>query len=261
MDADAMMPVFAMEEPVPARTIIRPAICAMAGGVLMVSDKVEAYRDDRNIEGMKRSAPVLFTVPGQLYSCGRRPVQWWLQEIDRPFDHWYVLARFQWGEREKDKHVYRFKGLPPQEVKFADLGLPAEREYLVFEFWTQKFLGKAKGSFTAPAMDQNTGMQVFAIREARAYPWIISTSRHISQGGVDLLDVRWNDHDKTLAGRSSVVKGDPYLITIYLPERFRFMAAEADGEKVEMEKAGHSVTVRMIPSETKTVNWRIAFVK
>ncbi len=261
MDADAMMPVFAMEEPVPARTIIRPAICAMAGGVLMVSDKVEVYQDDRNIEGMKRSAPVLFTVPGQLYSCGRRAVQWWLQEIDRPFDHWYVLARFQWGQKEKNKHVYHFKGLPPVEVKFADLGIPAERRYLVFEFWTQTFLGKAKGSFTAPAMDDNTGMQVFAIREARDHPWIISTSRHISQGGVDLLDLRWDDGNRILSGSSSVVKGDPYVMTIYLPEGFRLVSAEADGEKLEMENTGHLGTVRMIPSATKTVNWRIAFVK
>ncbi|MHC4096171.1 MAG: alpha-galactosidase, partial [Planctomycetota bacterium] len=167
MDTDAMMPVFGTEAPVPARTIIRPAICAMAGGVLMLSDKLEVYQDDRNIEGAKRSAPILFTVPGQLYSCERRPVPWWLQEIDRPFDRWFVLARIQWGRKEKDKHVYHFKGEPQQEVKFADLGLSQNRQYLVFEFWNQKFLGKFKGSFTAPAMDENTGMDVFAIREAR----------------------------------------------------------------------------------------------
>ena len=170
MDTDAMMPVFGTKEPVPARTVIRPAICAMAGGVLMLSDKVEVYQDDRNIEGMKRSAPVLFTVPGQLYSCGRNTVPWWLQEIDRPFDHWSVLARIQWGEKRETEWVFDFKGVPQQEVKFADLGLHDDREYLVFEFWTQKFLGKFKGSFTAPAMDENNGMQVFAIREAREHP-------------------------------------------------------------------------------------------
>ncbi len=261
MDTDAMMPVFAMEAPVPARTIIRPAICAMAGGALMLSDKLEVYQDDRNIEGMKRSAPVLFTVPGQLYSCQRRPVEWWLQEIDRPFDHWSVLARIQWGEKENDKHVYHFKGAPQQEVKFADLGLPADREYLVYEFWNQKFLGKFKGSFTAGAMDENTGMDVFAIREARAHPWIISTSRHISQGGVDLLDVRWNDRSKTLSGSSSVVKGDPYIMTIHLPEGFRLTTAQADGDKAETHNAGQSGTVVIVPSATKTLNWKIAFAR
>jgi len=57
MDTDAEMAVFGLDSPVPARSIIRPAICTMAGGVLMLSDKLEVYQDDRNIEGMKRSAP------------------------------------------------------------------------------------------------------------------------------------------------------------------------------------------------------------
>jgi len=233
----------------------------MAGGVLMVSDKVEVYKDDRNLEGMKRSAPVLFTVPGQLYDCGRRTVPWWLQEIDRPFDHWSVLARFQWGEKEKDKHVYHFKGAPQQEVKFADVGLPADREYLVFEFWDQKYLGKFTGSFTAPAMDNNTGMDVFAIREARPHPWVLSTTRHISQGGVSLLDERWDSGGNILSGKSAVVVGDPYVMTIHLPEGFRLKAAEADSEKVETENLTHTATVRITPSATRTVNWKITFAK
>jgi len=261
MDEDAQMPVFATEAPVPARTIIRPAICAMAGGVLMVSDKVEVYQDDRNLEGMKRSAPVLFTVPGQLYDCGRRTVPWWLQEIDRPFDHWSVLARIQWGEKEKDKHVYHFKGAPQQEVKFADLGLPADREYLVFEFWNQKYLGKFKGSFTAPEMDKNTGMDVFAIREARPHPWVLSTTRHISQGGVSLLDEQWDRRRNILSGRSAVVIGDPYVMTIHLPEGYRLKTAEVSGEKVETKNLPPTATVRITPATSKTVDWKIKFDK
>ena len=261
MDEDAMMAVFATEAPVPVRTIVRPAICAMAGGVLMVSDKVEVYKDDRNIEGMKRSAPVLFTVPGQLYDCGRRTVPWWLQEIDRPFDHWSVLARFQWGEKEKDKHVYHLKGAPQQEVKFADLGLPADREYLVCEFWNQTYLGKFTGSFTAPAMDNNTGMDVFAIREARPHPWVISTTRHISQGGVSLLDEKWDSRRNILSGRSAVVGGDPYVMTIHLPEGYRLQTAEVGGEKVETKNLPRTATVRITPAASKTVDWEIKFAK
>jgi len=261
MDADAEMAVFATEAPVPARTIIRPAICAMSGTVLMVSDKAEVYEKDANIEGMKRSAPVLFTVPGQLYGLGRRTVPWWLQEIDRPFDHWSVLARIQWGEKEKSKHVYHFKGEPQQEVRFADLGLPADREYLVCEFWSQKFLGKSKGSFTAPAMDDNLGMQVFAIREARPHPWVMGTTRHISQGGVSLLDQRWDGEGKILSGRSAVIEGDPYVLTIHLPDGFRLKSAKAGGEKVGTKQLTQTAEVRITPSATRTVDWAIRFVK
>jgi len=261
MDEDAMMPVFGVKSPVPARTVIRPAICAISGTVLMLSDKVEAYQDDGNIEGMKRSSPVLFTVPGQLYSCGRQPAPWWLQEIDRPFDHWSVLSRIQWGEQEKGKHVYHFKGAPQQEVKFADLGLPADREYVVFEFWSQKYLGRSKGSFTAPAMDDNNGMQVFAIREAREHPWVLSTTRHLSQGGVSLLEEGWNAADKTLFGKSAVVVDDPYVLTVHVPEGFELTSAEFSGEKAEIANQQETATVRIVPSTTRTVDWKLTFSK
>ena len=259
MDQEAKMPVFGASAPVPVRTIVRPAICSIAGGVLMVSDKVEVYKDDLNIEGMKRSAPVLPTVPGQLYDPGHGSATWWLQEIERPFDRWSVLSRVQWAKKREKEWVFDLKGAPQQEVRFADLGLDADREYVVFEFWTQKFLGKAKGSFTAPAMDKNNGMQVFAIREARPHPWVLSTTRHISQGGVSLLDERWDADRKVLSGKSAVVGGDPYVLTVHLPAGFRLASAEVGGEKVEIANQAETATVRVVPSATKTVEWKIKF--
>ena len=237
-------------------TIDRPCVVSMAGGMLLVSDKVEAYRDDGNLEGMKRSAPVLFTVPGQLYDGGDGT--WWLQEIDRPFECWSVLARFNW-RREKLK--WKRPEAPEQEVKFADLGLAGDREYLVFEFWTQTFLGKCKGSFKAPAQDAGSALQVFAIREAREYPWAISTTRHISQGGVDLLDERWDAGKKVLSGKSAVVVGDPYVLTVYLPQGFRLQGAEVGGETAEIANQAETATVRVVPSATRTVEWRLAFAR
>jgi len=249
-------------------TIEQPCIVSMAGGVLMVSDKAEAYKDDSNLEGMKRSAPVLFTVPGQLYDYSQRgpgdygaPLRggeatWWMLEIDRPFDHWSVLARFNW---RREKLGWKRPGSPETEVKFADLGLAEDREYLVFEFWTQTFLGESKSSFKAPAQDASNGLQVFAIREARPHPWILSTTRHISQDGVSLLDERWDNDRKILSGKSAVVSGDPYVLTVHLPRGFRLRSAEVGGEKVEFANQTETATVRIVPSATKTVEWRIAF--
>ncbi|MCX6996365.1 MAG: alpha-galactosidase [Kiritimatiellaeota bacterium] len=261
MDEKAMMPVFGREQPVSVRTVVRPAICSIAGGVLMVSDKVEVYKDDQNLEGMKRSAPVLSIVPAQLYDPGHGSDTWWLQEIDRPFDHWSVLSRIQWAKKRATEWKFDMKGAPQQEVKFADMGLDADREYLVFEFWTQKFLGQSKGSFAAPAMDENNGMQVFAIREARLHPWVLSTTRHLSQGGVCLIDEKWDKAANILAGKSTVVSGDPYVLTVHLPAGFKLKSAEASGEKVEIANQTETATVRLVPSATKTVDWKLTFRK
>ena len=262
MDEKGMMPVFGRKEPVPVRTVVRPAICSIAGGVLMVSDKVEVYKDDQNLEGMKRSAPVLSTVPGQLYDAGHGPADtWWLQEIARPFDRWAVLSRIQWATKREKEWKFDLLGVPQQDVKFADLGLEADREYVVFEYWTQKFLGKFKGSFPAPAMDANTGMEIFAIREARPYPWVLSTTRHISQGGVCLIDEKWDGGSNSLIGRSAVVAGDPYVLTVHVPAGFRLKAAAAGGEKVEVANQQETAAVRIVPQSTRTVEWKLQFTK
>jgi hypothetical protein len=260
-DEKAMMPVAGLDKPVPVRTIVRPAICSIASGVLMVSDKVETYKDDLNIEGMKRSAPVLPSVPGQIYDAGHGNATWWLQEIERPFERWAVLSRVQWAKKRETEWKFDLKGLPAQEVKFADLGLDPEREYVVCEFWQRKFLGKFKGSFTAPAMDTNNGMDIFAIREARPHPWVVSTSRHLSQGGVCLLDEKWDASAKILSGRSKVIAGDPYILTVHLPAAFKLTAAAIAGEKVAIANQQETATVRIVPTSTKTIAWQMTFAK
>lgn len=253
-----------------ADTIDQPSIVAMAGGTLMLSDKVADYQNDSHLEGVKRSSPVLFTVPGQLYDFGNRPTldhgaakrggeaTWWLQEIDRPFEHWSVLARFNWRQ---EKLKWNRSGNPEQDVRFADLGLAGGREYLVFEFWTQTFIGKSKDSFKAPAQDAGNALQVFAIREARPYPWVLSTTRHLSQGGVDLQDEKWDKASNTLSGRSAVVTGDPYVLTVHLPQGFQIRSADVRDEQVVIARQKETASVRIVPTASKTVEWKMGFDK
>ena len=113
-----------------------------------------------------------------------------MMEVDKPFDYWSVLARFNWRKREL---FWNRDNLEEKEVYFEDLGLDPGKEYLVYEFWSKQFLGKKKYSFVAPPQNSDNGLQVFSIREAREYPWVVSTSRHISQGGVDLYDLIWDE--------------------------------------------------------------------
>ena len=104
-------------------------------------------------------------------------------------------------------------------------------------------------------------MQVFAIREARPHPWVLSTTRHISQGGVDLLEERWDAGNKSLFGKSAVVVGDPYVLTVHLPGAFRIQSAEFGGEKVVFADRNEIATVRITPSATKSIAWTIRFAE
>jgi len=254
-------------------TVLRPTLASLSGSMLMLSDRAEVYRDDANLEGIKRAAPVLFTVPGQLYDFDpsksdnviklnraevrsggpQSPIDadqqgevcpWWLLEINKPFEQWDVLGRMNWTESEFE----------PAAVRFADLGLDPDKDYLVFEFWTKQFLGVCRDEFTAPSLGVK-GTQLFAIREKKQHPWVVSTSRHISQGGHDLDSVVWDEKSNLLKAQSRVVAGDPYEITIYIPngyelERSNPVGAVADGQLVHLT---------LTPEQTGTVSWEIKF--
>jgi hypothetical protein len=55
---------------------------------------------------------------------------------------------------------------------------------------------------------------VLAVRPEQNRPQLLSTSRHITQGIVDIVEETWDAQTRTLRGRSKVVGGDPYELRI-----------------------------------------------
>jgi hypothetical protein len=259
-------------------TIIRPALASIASCLLMLSDKAEVYADDKNLLGLRRAAPVLFSVPGQLYDfdasktailkstertaiksgSGKSPIDgdqhgevcpWWLNEFTLPFDQWNVLHRLNWSP----------DAATSQTVRFQDIGLDPEKEYIVHEFWTDRTFGVFRGSFQAPAI-QAMGLHSFAIREKSDRPQLISTNRHLSQGAADLESLAW-ENDLILAGRSRVVAGDRYVLTLHLPDGYTIRAATIDGQAAEITRDGPSARIAFLPPVTDSVGWSIEFAR
>lgn len=256
--------------------VIRPVLVSMAGAQLLLSDPAAVYENDAKLAGARRSAPVLFTLPGQLYDYDPRatdslraglrnrdgganpgPIDaerlgevcpWWLMDISRGFGRWSVLARLSWSP------------LAAAPVRFADLGLDPGREYLVYEFWSRHYLGSFRGSFVAPAQAAKAA-SVYAIRERLDRPQIVSTNRHITQGGVDLDDVRWSPEREELAGESTVVAGDRYRITLRVPAGYRLREASMNGRPAEVRGAGEIVSLAFTPKENGRIAWSARFRK
>jgi len=243
-------------------------VTSLTGSILLLTDKPEVYRTDV-IEPARRAAPVLGTVPGQIFDVdpsrsgelgrvdtevsgsGSRVFDASLQptcdlfllEIVRPFESWAVLGR---------------TGESVREIRFADVGLDATREYFVFEFWTKRLLGSFSGSFAPGPPDPHFRSQALAIREKTSHPQVLATGRHVTSGGVDLVDVRWSGGK--LSGTSRVVAGDPYEIFLTEPEGYRLARFEAPGgAAAEIERNGAMVKVRWRPESSGTVEWLARF--
>ena len=265
-----------------AETIIRPALASIAGCMLMLSDRPQVYQDDANLDGLRRASPVLFSVPGQLYdftpdrtrnliriprteiTSGANPTPidalqfgtvnpWWLNEFNLPTGLWSVLHRLNWSEQP----------VPATTVRLADLGLGPNKEYVAYEFWSHRYLGICKESLEVPALTAN-GIASVALREKLDHPQLVSTNRHLSQGGADLVSLRWLDRSApakplTLTGVSKVVQGDRYELAIRVPAGYSLKAAEFAGQAGAITIEGELLRVSLVPTATGEVPWNVTF--
>ena len=244
-------------------------VTSLTGSLFLLTDKPERYLTPF-VEPAKRAAPVLVTMPGQLYDVdpsrssmlarvdsevsGRDPkpfdagltpaVDLYLLEINRPFDSWVVLGR---------------TGGTFDRIAFGDLGLDPKRRYLVFEFWQKQFVGSFTEAFVPGALPA-INAQAFIIREAHDRPQLVATSRHITGGGVELLDLSWQDG--VLSGRSRLVGGDPYEIYLTEPAGWTIAKMECDGANpLPIERVGGLVKAGCRAERSADVAWRAGFEK
>ncbi|MFV0505341.1 MAG: alpha-galactosidase [Bacteroidales bacterium] len=261
-------------------TIIRPALASIAGVMLLLSDKPEVYTDDDNLHGLRRSSPVLFSVPGQLYDYDPQKSDWlkthlrteivsgaepapcdadqfgavcpfWLNEFNTDYENWAVLHRINWAGSGQAP-------LPETTVSLSDLGLDPSKEYLVYEFWRDQMLGVVKNSIQLSTLLAN-GIESWAIREKLDRPQLVSTNRHLSQGAAEIEMMIW--HNKVLNGRSRVIVDDEYVMTFYMPEEFSYKSASINGNPAEVEQEGKLLKLKYTPTQTSSMSWQIQFIK
>ena len=267
-------------EAVDRESIIRPALASIAGAMLMLSDKPDVYQKDRNLYGLRRSAPVLFSVPGQLYdfdpvktdqiiasertdiTSGKRPspidgdqfgeiCTFWLNEFNTSYENWSVLHRLNWP---KGKNQSLEAGI----VKFANLGLDSSGEYMIYEFWTGKFLGAFSETFPLGELEPY-GLESLAIREKLDRPQLLSTNRHLSQGAAEVEMLRWEDN--RLVGRSRMVVDDEYILSLYVPEDYHLSGAMVGRVEARVEWEGRVLKIFHLPEQTTSLSWTISFEK
>lgn len=215
-------------------------LTSLTGSVMMITDPPEVYRTS-SVEAAKRTAPVLFTRPGQLYDvdasrssqlhlaarevsgAGPRPfdadqrlsVPLYQVDIARPFERWTVLAR---------------TGGDDPRVALADLGLAPGTDYVAFEFWTQRALGVVRDTLRAPPLDSTYQVQAICLRPRVDHPQLLATDRHVTCGGVDLVEVIWAE--RTLRGTSDLVPGAAYVLHLTEPAGFGAPTVRAEGAEV-----------------------------
>ena len=201
---------------------------------------------------MRRVYPAVDIRPLDLFPNARNKRIWDLKinHLNRNYD---VVGVFNFNPDKAEQTL----------LKWQDLGLPDEKPVHVFDFWNQEYLGAwSKGMVVAAAP---TSCRVLTLLPDNGRIQLISTSRHLTQGPVDLAAWSQNKSGDTFAGTSHVVKNDPYELRFVFPRGTNYLVkqavAHAGLSRLPVEIFNHQgwAAVRIAPAKTGDVKWEVQF--
>ena len=171
----------------------------LTGSLNFCSDYLPELPPDR-LDILKRTMPSHGLLPRPVDLFETEPARIWLLTDDRRSPRRDVIGLYNW----EDKPV-------SIDVSLDRIGLPQETDYVGFDYWANAFMPPFRGRLKTTLWPRSC--QVLAVRPLQDHPILIGTSRHITQGIVDVREERW-DGARTILGTSDVVAGDPYELRI-----------------------------------------------
>jgi hypothetical protein len=232
-------------------------IQGLSGQALMASDRMPDLPRSR-VQLLERIYPAVDIRPLDLYRPDnvRKPV--WDLKVSHLYRDYDVVALFNY---RTDEPLTRL-------ISWEELGLEPDQTYHVYDFWQGTYLGAWEhGVFLSV---KPADVRVITLAREGPRPVLISTSRHITQGWVDVLQLEDGGivTRPTLGGRSRVVGGAPYTLTFGLPRSsptFRLARVDVAGEqpgrtpRVTWETHQGYATVTIESGVSQVVSWNLGF--
>jgi hypothetical protein len=223
----------------------------LTGQALMSSDRLPDLPADR-VELLRRVFPATDIRPLDLFPSDRDKRIWDLKinHLNRNYD---VVGVFNFDPDHAEQIL----------LNWQDLGWPEDQRVQVFDFWNQEYLGDwPKGMAVAAAP---TSCRVLTLLPDNGRIQLISTSRHITQGPVDLAALSQNQAGDIFTGTSRVIGKDPYELRFVFPRGTNYLVqrvvAHAGLRNVPVQIFNHQgwAAVRITPAKTGSVKWEVRF--
>lgn len=230
---------------------------ALTGQLNASSEDYTALSPER-LHLLQRSMPAHGLKPRPVDLLEEKIPGIWLLTDDRREPRRDVVGLFNWDEKA-EAHI----SCPAEK-----LGLPSAERYVGFDFWADAFVEPFAGSLESDLPPASC--RILAVRPVLPRPQVVSTSRHITQGVVDLPEEMWDREGRKLSGLSRVIANDPYELRISaLGQGGSWRCAKA-ALSAEDSRAGATVAiieqddwkvrVRIESSESRNVHWSLSFV-
>lgn len=186
------------------QAVSRVSFLSVLGLPITLGDDLPKLPEER-VELIKRCIPALDAHPMDIREVQRDGSTVIANLcVSKPFAQWNVVDVLNLNESESTIQINLQRNLHLEQGT-----------YLVYDYWNKEFMGEFNDQITFTL--RGCASKVFAIHKKTGVPQLISTSRHISQGAVEIKSIVWDEKEGCLKGVSELVKGDPYEIRAYDP--------------------------------------------
>ena len=179
---------------------------------------------------------------------------------------WHQVMLFN---PEKDRAVVK-TALCGDRATDGALGLDPQAKWRVHSFWGDAYLGILGAN---DALEMELGgleCEMFRVTKAEERPQVVSTTRHVLQGWMDVADEKWDAAGRVLSGTAKyIASGTTESVVIAADTAdgkvFPLVRAEVSPEDVAagvkvcaVETNGTVRVVLMVPT-AREVKWRVVF--
>ena len=195
----------------------RLALVSLLGLPMTFGDEFSALGEDK-LSLIRKTLPILDTHSLDLArECAPESNSLITLFIDKGFEEYSVAGVFNFSDRSEHRTL----------SLCCELGLEAG-EYLAYDFFRDCPVEVRDGVAELDLLPYEC--RVLAVRKRLGIPQILSTSRHITQGAAELNSVEYCGNEIRIS--ASVIKDDPYTVTLYMPDGYRFVG-QAGFDRVE----------------------------
>ena len=229
------------------QAVTRAALVSLLGLPFTLGDNLPDLPEDR-VEILRRSIPPVPAHPMDVRSTAS--------------DHKTVVLNLAVEKKDMRFNVADVINLTTQESTLrvdlrSDLGLEAG-EYYVYDYWNREFLGTFRDSFQITL--RPCASRIFAVHRVEDKPQVLSTSRHIAQGALDITALTYDAEKRVLTGVSQAVGGEPYEVVVAMPQELRVFGEGNHTTTNELEYLADNICrCTFHPEQNGPFRWEIAF--
>jgi len=227
------------------------SLIALSGQMNVVSEWLPGLPPER-LDVVKRTMPNP-GIPGRPLDLFERALpRVWHAHVGEGELEQHLVGLFNWDASRSARMT----------LKLADLGLPDGR-YVGFDYWEDEFVAPMAESLTVRLRPGSC--RVLSLRRLAERPQLVSTSRHVTQGEVELWMAEWDAESRMLVGGADVVGGDSYEVRLAAPEGWQATHVGVTGNQTgsgvsaSLRQDGPWVRARFESPVTQPIIWTVGF--